>query len=193
MKKKVSISVLLIACMLSTVISAKEKSRHIIITKTGSFKINNAIQSSSRNFTKNSNQVYGLEYEWHPWRGLSIGGEFFHYSNDFTAAASSFKAETSVHLFNLKYYFNHEGAFQPFLGIGQGISFIRPTGEFFIGSHSDLASQFIVGFTYKFKYVGIYTEYKTLNTKPEDKIGSISLSEIDASGKGLLIGVNVLF
>ena len=179
-------------CILSTEVYAREKSRHILTIKSGNFSLNESVQSSSRNFTTKSKDVYGAEYEWRMWKGLSIGGEYFHYTNDFIAT-NAYTADTAAYLFNLKYHFNHQGSFQPFVGIGQGFSIIAPTGETFINSHTGLTSQFVAGLTYQFKYVGIYTEYKVLRSKLKAKFGPIDLTSIDASGKGLLIGINILF
>ena len=172
--------------------TAREKGRHVLVTKIGTFELDKASQSSSRNFTTKSDSVFGLEYEWHMWKGLSIGGEFFYYENDFTSPTSR-TAEISSHLFNVKYHFNHEGAFQPFIGVGRGFTFIAATGESFIDTHFGVAYQYTAGFTYRFKHVGIYAEYKVLNSRPEDEFGSITVSEIDTSGEGLLMGVSVLF
>lgn len=191
MKTYLSIILLFSFSVLSTELLARERGRHVVVTKIGSFNLDKTVQSSSRNFTKKSKDVYGFEYEWHLVKGLSIGGEFFHYTNNFTAT-SSYKAETTAHLFNVKYNFNHEGSFQPFIGLGAGFSLIRPTGEPLIDYHVGSAHQLMAGFTYRFEYVGIYAEYKMLRTKPDDEVYSAT-SEIDASGKGLLIGVSVLF
>ena len=192
MIKNIFTILLLTLSLVSPEVYARDKSRHILIIKTGNFGLNNTEQSSSRKFTKKSKEVYGAEYEWRLWKGLSIGGEYFHYTNDFTAT-SPYETDTTAYLFNLKYYFNHQGSFQPFLGIGQGFSIISPTGETFIGSHSGFTSQFTAGLTYQFKYVGIYTEYKVLNAKLKDHFCPIVLSNIYASGKGLLVGINIMF
>ena len=190
--RKYTFTILLLALsLLSAQVYAKEKSKHILTIKTGNFNLNDSVQGS-RNFTKKSKEVYGIEYEWHLWKGLSMGGEYFSYTNDFTTT-KAYETDTTALLFNLKYYFNHQGSFQPFLGIGRGFGIITPTGESFVDAHTGTASQLVAGFSYQFKYVGIYTEYKILNTKTKDYYGSVVSSEVDASGKGLLIGINILF
>ena len=185
---------LLFSSLVSTEVLAAERDRgrHVLVTKIGSFELDKANQSSARTFNTQSDAVYGLEYEWHIWKGLSIGGEAFFYENDFTAT-NKYTAEISSHLFNIKYHFNHDGAFQPFIGYGRGFTYVEDTGESFIDSHFGIAYQYVAGFTYRFKYVGIYAEYKVLNSRPEDDYGSITLSEIDTSGEGFLIGLSVLF
>ena len=125
MKKHLLILLIFTFSLISTEISAREKGRHVLVTKIGSFELDKANQSSSRNFTTKSDSVFGLEYEWHMWKGLSIGGEFFYYENDFTTPTLR-TAEISSHLFNVKYHFNHEGAFQPFIGVGRGFTYIAP-------------------------------------------------------------------
>ena len=194
MKKYLIILILFSFNLISTELLAEERVRgkHVLVTKIGSFELDKANQSSSRTFTTKSDAVFGLEYEWHMWKGLSIGGEVFYYENDFTTPTRR-TAEISSHLFNVKYHFNHDGAFQPFIGIGRGFTYIAATGESFIDTHFGPAYQYTAGFTYRFKYVGIYAEYKVLNSRPEDELGSITVSEIDTSGKGFLMGVSVLF
>ena len=176
----------------NTELSAREKGRHVLVTKLGSFELDKANQNFSRNFTTESDSVFGLEYEWHMWKGLSIGGEFFYYENDFTTPILR-KAEISSHLFNVKYHFNHKGALQPFIGFGHGFTIVQPTEESFIDTHFGRAYQYTAGFTYRFKHVGIYAEYKVLNSRPEDELGNVVVSEIDTSGEGFLMGVSVLF
>ncbi len=191
-------SIILLLILTCTLINAhshaeeRVRGKHVLITKLGSFELDKATQSSSRNFTTKSDEVFGLEYEWHLWQGLSIGGEFFYYENNFTTPTKR-TAEISSHLFNVKYHFNHTGAFQPFIGYGRGFTYIEPTGESLIDSHIGSAYQYTAGFTYRFKYVGIYAEYKVLNSRPEDELGTVTVSEIDTSGEGVLIGVSVLF
>lgn len=194
MKKHLAILILFSLSLVSTELFAEERVRgkHVLVTKIGVFELDKANQSSSRTFTTKSDAVFGLEYEWHLWKGLSIGGEFFTYENDFTAT-NKYTAEISSHLFNVKYHFNHDGAFQPFIGLGRGFTFIEETGESLVDTHFGPAYQYIAGFTYRFKYVGIYAEYKVLNSRPEDDLGSVTISEIDTSGKGFLMGVSVLF
>ena len=191
MNKKIIITLIFFLTLLSTELMAKERGRHVLVIKTGHFQLDKKNQSSARIFTRKSNAVFGAEYEWHMWKGLSIGGEFFHYENNFSAT-NNYKAEISAHLFNLKYHFNNGNSFQPFIGIGKGVSIIAPTGESIIDSHVASASQLVAGFTYRFKYAGIYAEYKNLKTKPTDKFYNTT-SEIDAGGKGFLLGVSVLF
>ena len=151
-----------------------------------------SVQTSGRVFDTTSNIAYGVEYEKHFDSGLSIGAEIFAFENNFTSI-QEYTAETDVHMFNVKYYFNNKEAFRPFIGAGIGIAIIAPTGEYFIDTHSGSAYQYVVGATYRFKYVGIYAEYKNITAELEDEFGPYTLSEIDASGNGIAIGVNVLF
>ena len=192
MKKLLTLLLLLTFSLAGAELSAREKGRHVLVTKIGSFELDKASQSLSRNFTTESDSVFGLEYEWHMWKGLSIGGEFFYYENDFTTPILR-KAEISSHLFNVKYHFNHKGAFQPFIGVGHGFTIVAPTEESFIDTHIGRAYQYTAGFTYRFKHVGIYAEYKVLNSRPEDELGNVVVSEIDTSGEGFLMGISVLF
>ena len=192
MKKLLFLLLLFTFSLASAEPTAREKGRHVLVTKIGSFELDKASQSLSRNFTTESDSVFGLEYEWHMWKGLSIGGEFFYYENDFTTPIAR-TAEISSHLFNVKYHFNHEGAFQPFIGVGRGFTYIAATEESLIDTHFGIAYQYTAGFTYRFKHVGIYAEYKVLNSRPEDELGNVVVSEIDTSGEGFLLGVSVLF
>lgn len=155
MKNHLILILILTFSLISTELSAREKGRHVLVTKPVSFEHDKANQNFSRNFTTKSDAVFGLEYEWHMWKGLSIGGEVFTYENDFTTPTSH-TAETSAHLFNLKYYFNHKGSFQPFIEFGHGFTIVEPTGESFIDTHFGRAYQYTAGFTYRFKHVGIY-------------------------------------
>ena len=191
MQKYLTIMFILSFSLTSTELIAREKGRHVLITKTGTFKLAKANQNSSRTFTTQSDSVYGLEYEWHMWQGLSIGGEFFHYENKYTISRS-YKTKTSAYLFNAKYHFNKKGALQPFLGFGSGSSIIPYTGQT-LGSLSGSAYQFMAGFTYRFKHVGIYAEYKNLNTKLSETFFFFKTGEVDASGEGLNLGISVLF
>ena len=198
MKKYYIVLIILSYTLSCAELFAEERARgnHVLVIKTGSFKLNNANQNSLRTLTTQSEKVFGVEYEWHMWKGLSIGGELFHYENNFTTPSKTktFTAKVSSILFNVKYHFNDNGAFQPFVGLGYGNAFVPYTGDgYSFGGHSGTAHQFSAGLTYRFKYVGVYAEYKLFNSKPEVNLSNTSNDKYDVGGKGLLIGVSVLF
>lgn len=189
---KKTLSIIIVLCLFNTSLFAREKGRHVLVTKLGSYELDNSSQSSSRNFTTDSDAVIGLEYEWHMSHGLSIGGEFFYFENDYSDPQSH-DATTSSYLFNVKYHFNHENSFQPFIGAGLGLTLLKLSNDSIFDFHAGGAHQFMAGFTYRFKHVGIYAEYKLFKSKPEDNDNGTVVSEVDVSGKGLLLGVSVLF
>ncbi len=172
-------------------VQARERGRHVLTPKLGTFSLNNSTQSSGRVFDTQSDSVLGFEYAWHLDTGFSIGGDFLHYENTFTTF-TSFEAKTNVFLFNTKYHFNRDSPWQPFIGVGVGIALTDSTGEFFIGNHSGPAYQLVAGLTYRFKYVGVYAEYKWLHSKVEDTYLGSTISEIDLSGHGVQLGISIL-
>ncbi len=195
MKKYFIVAIILISNWANAEDLTDENGRHVLVIKGGSYELNNASQDG-RLFAASSDSVYGIEYEWHLWRGLSIGGEMFHYENSFTTT-STYEIKSTSFTFNAKYHFNHTGSFQPFIGVGGGFSYVDNYDELASTSYSTnyfgLAYQAMAGFTYRFKHIGIYAEYKTLNSRPNQHFLFINLDHIDISGKGALLGVTVSF
>lgn len=183
--------ILLASSIVFTSVHAREKGRHVIIPKLGSYEIDTANQSSNRNFTTESDWVYGVEYEWHLGKGFSIGGEHMQFENDFTNTGVTYTSTTDAVLFNAKYHFPLTDAFKPFIGIGAGAAVID-TDEFLFDTYSGRAYQFTAGMTYRFEHVGIYFEYKRLRAKLKEDIDTGNADKIDVSGKGAMLGISIL-
>ena len=58
--------------------------------------------------------------------GIAFGAEFFGYEKDIVTTANNFGDATATHLYGVvEKFFNPEGAFKPFIGIGLGAVAIR--------------------------------------------------------------------
>ncbi len=184
--------ILAMAGNITSVFASPYDKRHVIIPKLGTYELDNRNQSSGRTFETKSDSVFALEYEYHFKFGLSLGGEIVGFDNTYTKTFQ-YTAESRLYMGNVKYHFNHQGAFSPFIGAGLGIAYIRNNEEPFVLSHTGEAYQAMVGIDYRFKYVGLHLEYKMVDAEAEDDFGSFTISRIDLGGSGIFAGVSAIF
>lgn len=165
-----------------------------VIAKTGAFKLSTTSQTLAAlpwTYDKSSKPVAGLEAEFRHVDGFAVGAEVFYYKNDLTSPGTTLQAEQTVisGMLNGKYYFGGtEGWFHPFLGAGVGLAGAKFAGNLQGGS-SGPSFQGMLGVDLRFSSVGLYLEYKYLNTTTSDSANH----KVKADGSGFLAGVSVAF
>jgi len=175
-----------------------------LIGKVGSFTLASDAQTilgGARTFAA-TNVAYGIEGEWRFRSGFAVGLEFFGHSQEYTtdgATGSGEMAATNL-LFNFKKYFRPSAVVQPYLGVGFGST----VADFSPGSSSGVsgitgtvggfAVQGMAGVAFRWRHVGIYTEFKYVSAEAEGTDSFTGLSEsVDLSGTGFFAGMNVHF
>lgn len=175
-----------------------------LIVKLGSFTLASDSQillGSSRSFSA-VNPAYGLEGEWRFQNGVAIGVEVFGHNQEYSTAAATGSGEMSVLnvLFNVKKYFRPTAVVQPYAGLGFGTS----ASNFSPGSSSGtsgitggaggFAVQGMAGVAFRWRHVGIYSEFKYVRAETEGTdLVTGSKETVDVSGSGLFAGLNVHF
>jgi len=167
-----------------------------LIVKAGNFQLANdsqAILGSSRSFSA-AGLAYGLEGEWRLKNGFAFGLELFGHTQDYTTTGSTASGDTSVTnvFINAKKYFRPHAVVQPYIGIGLGsaaASFSSKTASGITGSAGGFALQGMAGMAFRWRHVGIYSEFKYARAEIEDTAGQA----VDVSGSGLFAGMNVHF
>ena len=175
-----------------------------LIFKVGSFTLASDSQrslGSSRSFSA-TNLAYGLEGEWYFQNGFALGVELFGHSQEYSTAGATGSGDMTVTnvFFNAKKYFRPKAVVQPYIGFGLGSS----VSDFSPGSSSGtsgisgggvgFAVQGMAGVALRWRYVGIYSEFKYARAETEGTDLQTGTKEImDASGTGLFAGLNVHF
>ena len=171
-----------------------------IILKTGKYKRSDTSATAIELTTGNVNQftyeadasgVVGVEFEYYFGPGLAVGGEYFRFSNSFVAknVVNTTTGDHSVDtvLVNFKKYFVLTPMFRPFVGVGLGLTTDSLSGDWKGGGRS-YAYQFVGGTEVRWKYIGLYVEYKRLSISSDSTV-----TVGDVSGSGLLTGVKITF
>ena len=175
-----------------------------LIFKLGSFTLASDSQTllgSSRSFSA-ANLAYGVEGEWHFQNGFAIGVELFGHGQEYTTAGATGSGDMTVvnALFNAKKYFRPAAVVQPYVGVGFGSS----VSDFSPGSSSGtsgitgtaggFAVQGMAGVAFRWRHVGIYSEFKYVRAETEATDLLTGVKEtVDVSGTGLFAGMNVHF
>lgn len=168
-----------------------------LIIKGGSFQLANDSQTIvlvNRTFSAAS-LAYGLEGEWRLENGFAFGAELFGHSQDYTTAGSTAPGDMTVTnvFFNAKKYFRPDAVVQPYIGVGFGSATTDLSGAI-TGSAAGYALQGMAGVAFRWRHVGIYTEFKYAHAETEGTNASTGLPEIvDVSGTGLFAGMSVHF
>lgn len=179
-----------------------EDKEHLIRVKTGNYYLLEPTQTIStssnttRTFIKESNSVFGMEYEIREKKNISMGFEIFHFENNFQSSISNllYKSEANVITFNIKYYFRHNSSFQPYIGIGKGKTLILPAEDTNTTYTPGAASQLLLGFSYHFKNAAIYAEYKYLRAFASNQLLlTTNIDEMTLTGHGLFVSVGIPF
>jgi len=174
----------------------KGQSGVTLIFKIGNFQLasdSQTILGASRSFSA-ANMAYGLEGEWRLENGFAFGLELFSHTQDYTttgSAESGDMAVTNVFL-NAKKYFRPGSLVQPYIGAGLGSAsakFSAGTAGGITGSTGSFALQGMAGVVFRWRQVGIYSEFKYERAELEDAAGQ----SVDASGSGLFAGMSVHF
>ena len=175
-----------------------------LMGKVGSFSLASDAQTvlgGARTFAA-TNVAYGIEGEWRFRSGFAVGLEFFGHSQEYTTDGFSGSGEMTATnlLFNFKKYFRPSAVVQPYLGVGFGstIADFSPGSSSGIsgitGTIGGFAVQGMAGVAFRWRHVGIYTEFKYVSAEAEGTDSFTGLSEsVDLSGTGLFAGMNVHF
>ena len=135
--------------------------------------------------------VVGVEFEYYFGPGLAVGGEYFRFRNSFVAAnaVNTTFGNHSVDtvLVNFKKYFKPTPMFRPFVGVGLGVTTDSLNGDWEGGGIS-YAYQLVAGTELRWKYVGLYVEYKRLSISSDSDV-----TVGDVSGSGVLTGLKIAF
>ena len=171
-----------------------------IILKTGNYERNDTSATtlelttgSMYRFTyePDAGGVAGIEFEYYFAPGLSVGGEYFRFRNSFVATngVNTTFGDHSVDtlLFNFKKYFEPTPMFRPFVGAGLGVATDSLNGDWEGGGLS-YAYQLVAGAELRWKYIGLYLEYKRLSVSSDSDV-----TVGDVSGSGVLTGLKVAF
>lgn len=162
-----------------------------LMIKTGTFDMSKKSQTFAgglNTFDTESDGVFAVEFEFRRGSGFAWGFELISYDNDFTQGSLNGTADTFIALVTAKKYFRPGKKFSPFIGIGVGGGSTSLSGDF-TGSGGDIAIAFGGGFELRWKRVGLYVEYKQINTKPEDDFGT----NINVGGDGIFVGLAAYF
>lgn len=163
-----------------------------LIAKAGNFRLahdNQVVAGVPNTYDTTSKSVFGVEAEWGRSSGLTLGGEVFSYKNDMVSAGAIPNAQQEVRAFmvNGKYYFRAASWLYPFVGAGIGIAKASYSGGL-TGNSTGTAYQGLAGMELRFKPVGLYVEYKYLESKTGHDSGTVKVG-----GSGILAGVSIVF
>lgn len=170
-----------------------ELRRHVIIPKIGVYKMDNTT-TGGHSFDTSSNSVFGFEYERRFTNGLTIGAEHMHFKNTITDNSSAGELKVDIAFFTSKYYFNYtaSSSWLPYVGVGVGYAFGSTDTQ---TSIDGAAYQIFTGIAYEWNRVGMYVQYKQLDSTIETSyryFGSFG-APYDISGKGFNAGVIIKF
>jgi hypothetical protein len=141
-------------------------------------------------FEEDSDSAFAGELEYRHPSGVAIGGELLYYQHKVSIPATSFRGEQDVvgFLLNAKYYLGIANVAYPFIGVGVGSAANSLSGDF-SGNGSGFAAQALAGIELRFKSVGLYAQYKTLNATVKDADGE----KLDVGGDGIFAGLSLSF
>ncbi len=171
-----------------------------VILKTGKYKRND-ISAATVELTTGSiyqftydgdaSSVAGVEFEYYFGPGLAVGGEYLRFRNSFVATSAvntTFGAHSvDTVLANFKKYFKPTPMFRPFVGVGLGVATDSLNGDWEGGGLS-YAYQLVAGTELRWKYVGLYAEYKRLTISSDSDV-----TVGDVSGSGVFTGLKIVF
>ena len=178
---------ILIAPLSAVTNASAETQRHFINVKYGQYTVNQPDQTlatttdtlvtscflffctdsyteniTNININKRSNLGGGLEYEWDINNGFILSGEYVYFENrynDSSAPGNVGTISTSRINAGVKKYFNRQGSFRPFIGIGLGKAEVGFTGPL-SGKLNGYFSVARAGFLYQFDRLGVLLEYQ---------------------------------
>jgi hypothetical protein len=167
--------------------------RLALIAKTGRFKMASGTQtvaSLASTYDTSAKPVGGVELEFRHESGFAVGGEVFYYKNSLAPNGTAFKGEQAVlaATLNGKYYLEAADWLHPFLGAGFGYASAAFSGDL-TGKASGPVFQGMAGVDIRFGGVGLYLEYKYLNSTASDSQNQ----KVKIGGSGVLVGVSVAF
>lgn len=147
-----------------------------------------------RRFDRSSTSAYAINFETLYDHGISFGADILIFNHEYRIGTSEHKAESSMLSFTTKQYFNLNGHFRPFFGIGAGFLSVD-TDEIDVSlfglvykSFSGDAFKFTSGFVYTWGLAGIHLEYVNMYAQPEDDDDKLKMS-----GWGLMSGIRFAF
>ena len=189
--------VVLTVCGLTLGNSNSFASNGAIIFKTGNYTLSDDFQTLDATLTvidltidEDSSGVFGIEAEWHTNNNFALGGELLRFKNDWVSdAPSTGDIDATLLMFSAKKYFDLTRWLHPYIGLGVGIAVADFEGPGGNAAAVDLAIQAKAGIEFFGEPVGLYTEVKSLSSKPEDSDGD----EIDISGTGVFAGISIKF
>ena len=148
------------------------------------------------NINKQSNDGLGIEYEWEINNGFMLSGEYLNFENRYTASndpGNSGTIKTSRMNASIKKYFNRQGSFRPFIGIGLGQAKVEFTGPL-AGELSGYFSVARAGFLYQFSRLGVLLEYQYIKGHGinADKYGPNLISDsYNMDGNTIFLGLRI--
>ena len=169
--------------------------KNIIIVKAGTFTLADTDQTlagTDATFEDTSSSVFSVEYNRKFGDNFAFGGEMVRYTNDYVGGGLLGEVDTTILMGVIKKYFALATHFQPFLGMGLGVTSASVTGSL-DGNASGTASSFSVGAEIPFDYVGIHLEYKYLNSTADNETILGQTAKFDLSGTGFFAGVAIHF
>jgi opacity protein-like surface antigen len=169
-----------------------------VILKAGTYKLSKDTQDflgSTQTFDGKSKSVWGAEYEYRVWHGVAIGAEYGQFRNTMTSSDSTLPSTMDVKLFlvKVKKYFEFSDIFQPYVGVGVGAAWANFDG-WINGDSVGGAYAALGGMEFRFKHVGVYTEYRYLSSKTSGKQEVTNDTvNIHVGGSGAFAGVSIHF
>lgn len=148
------------------------------------------------NIHKRSNLGGGLEYEWEINNGFILSGEYIYFENrynDLNAPGNVGTISTSRINVGVKKYFNRQGSFRPFIGIGLGKAEVVFTGPL-SGKLNGYFSVARAGVLYQLDRFGILLEYQYVKghgIKNEDYGPNQLTASYNMDGNSIFIGLRI--
>ena len=168
--------------------------KNTIIVKVGTFTLADTDQTlagTNATFEDTSSSVLSVEYNRKFGDNFAFGGEMVRYTNEYVRILPG-EVDTLILMGVIKKYFALTTHFQPFIGVGVGVTSASVTGSL-DGNASGTASSFSVGAEIPFDYVGIHLEYKYLNATADNETILGQTAKFDLSGTGFFAGVAIHF
>lgn len=116
---------------------------------------------------KHSNIGIGFEFEWLASFGIRFSLESLNFENGYSSSNAPGERgviHTNLFSLNVKHYFNSEGKFRPFIGIGYGNASVEFTGPL----HGELTGEFSsarAGMLYSLTRFDLFMEYLYIDGK----------------------------
>ena len=145
---------------------------------------------------KHSDLGLGLEYEWDMHKGLILSGEYLYFENLYTASNTpdtQGTISTTLMSASIKQYFNRQGSFRPFIGIGHGWAQVEFTGPL-AGELTGFFTVARAGVLYQFGRVGVMFEYlylKDHGIEPDNYGPGQVYDSYNMDGHAIMLGLRI--